>query len=415
MLRCSRSTDWLEPPAQLGMLIAYAHISGGRMRFLGIEFTSRPAPPELEQFQLQPLIVDGSLIALSSSDAARLSIPAAYRGTQIIRDMCAQLPWRAVYGSKHSDQGAASEPQIIEPKPAILVEPSPFMDRDDVIRTIVNNLILRGWAPVLLQNLDESGRPRFATPLNPDEVTATWNPARTAVNYKWRGREMVPGIDLLVIELQRLPGYPTGCGPFDAAASTLAGVDSANSWSRDLFSSSGIPSGTIQVPGKLTKDEAEALKEQWQEQHRGGRSTAVLSGGMTYEAVSLTPEQAQFLMTRALGIQEVARLLGIPQHFLNAGQSPGSGQSLTYTNVQAVFRELVMVLLYPTYLRRLEAAFSSLLPRGQTVDFDLSDFVKADDGTRYTAYETAIRAGILTTEEVRKAEGLTSQPESATI
>ncbi|RPI25082.1 MAG: phage portal protein, partial [Actinobacteria bacterium] len=201
-------------------------------------------------------------------------------------------------------------------------------------------------------------------------------------------------------------GSPEGTGPFSAAWAVLQGVLAADDWARHLFLDSGMPSGVLTVPGKLTAEEAVALKEQWETQHAGGRGTAILSGGLEYQALSLTPEQAQFLQTRAFGIQEIARLLGIPQHFLNAGNSPGSSQSLTYTNVQAVFRELTTVTLYPTYLRRMEKAFSSLLPRGQSVQFDLADFLKADDGTRYTALKTAIDAGILTVEEARAQEDL---------
>ena len=81
---------------------------------------------------------------------------------------------------------------------------------------------------------------------------------------------------------------------------------------------------------------------------------------------------------------------------------------MTYTNVQGVFRELTTTTLYPTYLRRIERAFTKLLPRGMSCQFDLTDFLKADDGTRYTALKTAIDAGILTVEEVRASEDLTT-------
>jgi HK97 family phage portal protein len=186
----------------------------------------------------------------------------------------------------------------------------------------------------------------------------------------------------------------------------LNGVIYTDEWARRLFSDSATPSGYLKVPARLEGDEPGDLRADWESAHRGGRGTAILSGGISYETISMTPEQAQFLQTRAWGVQEVARLLGIPQHFLNAGNSPGSSQSLTYTNVQAVFRELTTVTLYPTYLRRIEQAFSSLLPRGQEVQFDLGEFLKADDTTRFAALKVAIDAGIITVEEARARENL---------
>lgn len=364
-------------------------------------------PSTVEKYQLQPILVDGKILTSASiGDRGVMAVPAAYRGSQMLSDMSAQLPWSSFRGGKHSDQASNVSPARVDPTPSILVDPSPFMTRDDVIRAIVSNLIFRGFAPLYLQNHDVDGRPRFATPLNPDEVSASWDSTMTHVEYRWRELRLVEGFDLAVIEMQRLPGEPKGLGPFDAAAAVISGVSEANEWARDLFGHSAIPSGVLEVPGKLTKDEAKALREQWENQHQGGRATAVLSGGMSYSPTSLTPEQAQFISARGFGIQEVARLLGIPQHFLNAGQIPGTSQSLTYTNIQSIFRELTQVTLYPTYLRRIEEAFSMFLPRGQSASFDLTDFVKADDGTRFTAWKTAIEAGILTVDEVRESEGL---------
>ena len=362
-----------------------------------------------EDYALAPLIVDGRLLTSSSSDLARLAVPAVYRAKQMLSDLSAQLSWAAVRGGKRSDQALARQPEVVDPTPMVMVDPSPFMTRDDVIRTLVSNLVLRGFAPLLLQGLDADGHPRFATPLNPDDVDAQLNLNGTRVEYRWHGNPLVEGIDLKVIEFQRLPLMAKGLGPLDAVSETLQGTQAANAWAYDLFRNSGIPSGTLSVPGKLTKPEAEELRKAWDLQHQGNRATAILSGGMEYAATALTPEQAQMLSARGFGIQEVARLLGIPQHLLNAGQIPGTSQSLTYTNVAAVFRELTTVTLFPTYLRRIEEAFTSFLPRGQEAIFDLSDLTQADDGTRFTAWQTAISAGILTVNEVREREGLAAR------
>lgn len=341
-----------------------------------------------------------------ASDQGRVAIAAVYRGAQLLEDLAAQLPWNSWRGGKHSDQATLVEPELVPVRPPLLVDPSPFMTRDEVIRALVASLVFRGRGHLHLQHLDADGRPRFATPVHPDEVSVTWNANQTIREYRWRHELMVPGVNFASIDMLRLPGAAAGIGPLDAARKMIDGVVSTDDWSRALFTDSAVPSLYLSVPGKLTRDEAMELRGAWDESHQGGRGTGVVSGGMAVQTLSMTPEQAQFLGTRAWGVQEVARLLGIPQHFLNAGNSPGSSQSLTYTNVQAVFRELTMLTLYPTYLRRIEAAFSALLPRGQEVQFDLADLLKADDGTRYTALATALGSGILTLDEARAAENL---------
>jgi phage portal protein BeeE len=79
---------------------------------------------------------------------------------------------------------------------------------------------------------------------------------------------------------------------------------------------------------------------------------------------------------------------------------------LTYQNLNQVFVELTRATLYPTYLRRIEKAFSRLLPRGQSVKFDTSEFLATDQESRYRAYQVGIETGFLTVDEVRAHEGL---------
>lgn len=374
---------------------------------LGVHVSRETPEAPVARYQLAPVNVSSDILdLLPFGDRGTTAIPAAYRGATFITDLAGQLPWQAWRGGKHSDALEITTPTLLNPRPPLLVDPSPFMDADEVKRAIVLSLIFRGNAFLHLTNHDLDGRPRFATPINPDEVTVGWDDRRVHRVYRWRNQLMFDGIDLLHIPLIRLPGEALGLGPFSAAWAVLNGIVAADAYARELFSDSAVPSITLSVPGKLSEPEAQQLRAQWEAQHQGGRGTAVLSGGLTVDALSLTPEQAQFLQTRGWGVQEIARLLGIPQHFLNAGNAPGSSSSLTYTNVQAVFREFTTTTLYPTYLRRIERAFTKLLPRGTSVQFDLSDLLKADDGSRYTALKTAIDAGILTVEEVRAAEDL---------
>lgn len=381
----------------------------GLLDLLGIHVSREtPAPAGHGRYQLEPVNVAPELLSLGLyGDRGNTAIPAAYRAATLLTDLSGELQWDAWLGGKYTDQATRSAPRLTPEKPALLLDPSPFMDADEVKRMVVSSLFFRGNAFLYLQNLEPAtGRPRFATPVNPDEVRVRWSDNKVSRRYFWRDQPMTIGLDFLHIPLIRLPGEALGLGPLSAAAAVLAGIIATDDYARALFSDSSIPSGVLEHPGKLDQPEAEALRASFEAAHNGGRGTAVLSGGIKYTPLSLTPEQAQFLQTRSWGVQEIARLTGIPQHFLNAGTPPGSSSSLTYTNVQAVFRELTTVTLYPTYLRRIERAFSGLLPRGQSVQFDLSDLLKADDGTRYTALKTALDAGILTVDEVRAREDL---------
>jgi hypothetical protein len=82
-----------------------------------------------------------------------------------------------------------------------------------------------------------------------------------------------------------------------------------------------------------------------------------------------------------------------------------SGGSMTYTNVPSRSRELLDYTLQP-YLDAIAGRLSlgDVLPAGQTVTFDTTQFLAGDFGTRMTAYATAISAGIYTADECRLIE-----------
>ena len=62
--------------------------------------------------------------------------------------------------------------------------------------------------------------------------------------------------------------------------------------------------------------------------------------------------------------------------------------------------------LRPTYLERIEQAFTRLLVRGKAARFSISELLRADIKARYEAYQIGLTAGFLTKNEVRRDEGL---------
>ena len=110
----------------------------------------------------------------------------------------------------------------------------------------------------------------------------------------------------------------------------------------------------------------------------------------------------QFLETRNFDTLAVARLFGIPARLMNAAPEGGT---MTYANLQdddiSFMRWTVM-----SYLRPIEDALTSLLPRGWSVRYNLDALLRPSTKDRYEALATAIGCGLMTTEEGRQTEGL---------
>ena len=171
---------------------------------------------------------------------------------------------------------------------------------------------------------------------------------------------------------------------------------------------SGVPNGVLQVttPG-LTGPEAQTLKQSWMNAHGGSRrSIAVLNATTHFTPFNLSPVDAALTDVKKLNIADVAFAFGMDPNMLGAGLQ----NSASYNNVRDYFRQHRDLTLGP-WIAALQDLLTALLPGTQGVKIDLDQFTRAEPEQRYQAYMVAIRAGILTVDEVRALEGLPPLPE----
>jgi HK97 family phage portal protein len=128
------------------------------------------------------------------------------------------------------------------------------------------------------------------------------------------------------------------------------------------------------------------------------RSIAVLNATTEFHPISISPVDAQLSAAREWGLRDIALAFGVPPYMLGV-----PGDSSTYANVESRLIELRTWGLLP-WARRIESLLDSQFPRGTSVKINLDALVRADTATRYSAYETAIRSGWLTIDEVRELE-----------
>lgn len=382
-----------------------------RARRLWLGDAASTPTEDFHESTLEALIV-ADAIQNAQTVSGKMKVAAVYRGAQLLSDLAAEMPWFAQTGGANSGARANELPERADENPTVLVKPDPFITRGEFIRLIVLSLIFHGNA-YLHKSGFVNGLPTVVRVLPPQEVTVSWNASQTLPLYRWRMAD-VPRSEIDHLALNKLPGSLRGTGPLEAGWATIAGQVAADKFARDLFEGDGVPSGKLMHPGKLNATEAQELLKEWQTAQQAGRKTAVLSGGLDYESISLTPDQAQMLQSRAFGVAEIARFLGVPAHLLNAatGVAGASGANVTYQNVRQTAIELIQMTLQPVYFSRIEEAASGWLPRGQSVAFDFTEFTKPDVNERANLYSQAVDVW-LTVDEIRSREGLAPSPELA--
>ncbi len=330
---------------------------------------------------------------LNVSASTALGIPALWRCTQLISDSIASLPIVAF-----------RDGEKITPNPSILEQPDRMSTRIDMIASTVASLLIDGNASWLLGDRDALGYPRQAVLLATDAVQMRSN--GTLVQYHVGG-QTYDSEDILHIRGLTMPGSVRGLSIIEHHKRTLGLSIAGEDCAANVYDSGGLPVGVLEVDADITRDEADALKAGWTEKNGGrNRTPAVLANGIRYRPLSFNPHDLELIDARRYSAGQVCTLFGVPPHMV--GVAGSSGNSLTYSNVQQDSIQFTRYTLRP-WLSRIEQALSTLLPRGQHARFVLDDLLRADTKERYEAYQIALAAGILTVDECRKREDLTSR------
>jgi len=334
-----------------------------------------------------------------------LAQPSVFTAVRMVSAAVQSMPWQSMVRSTRLP---------VDPQPAIIRQPDPWHPREDTLRRIATLLLLHGNAYLWLTAPDRSGRPTVAIPVDNSEVLVQWNEAGTRPTYRWRGQLLELNRDLMHLKYMDLgPAHLFGIGPVQAIAGSIAGALNADQLVAQQYTDGAWVDGVLQAPNKLTKAEADRLRSQWDAAHAGKRGTAVLEGGIEYKPVMMSNAEAELLASRKWYATDIMRTFGIPAPL--AGLPMGEGSSLTYQNIEGVKSQFAQFAVQPV-TDTIESAFTQLtVPSTQEVLFQFASLLRADISTRFSVYQTALAAGILTVNEVRALEGLPAVPGGDTL
>jgi HK97 family phage portal protein len=142
-----------------------------------------------------------------------------------------------------------------------------------------------------------------------------------------------------------------GLAPLAAAREAISSARSLATFTSRTFENDARPSGILRVPpGPTADDQMEALEDAWATKYQGPERAgriAVLSGEVSFEALSIPARDLEFVEQRKLSTAEVARIFRLPPWILGAP----SGDSLTYSNTAEQMRAFVAFGLRPKPMR----------------------------------------------------------------
>lgn len=204
-----------------------------------------------------------------------------------------------------------------------------------------------------------------------------------------------------------------GLSPIAYARQSLGAAMAADEHAAALFANGVQPSGVLTIDQVLDADQRREVRENIVAPMAGSGNAGslfVLEAGMKFQAISMTPEDAQFLQTRSFHVEEICRWFRVPPFMVGHTEKTTSWG----TGLEQQMIGFLTFGLRP-YLSRIEQAIkrSLIVPeerRRLTPEFKVEGLLRADSKARADFYATMVQNGIMDRNEVRRLENLPPRP-----
>lgn len=354
--------------------------------------------------------VNHALLADTVADVAQrpyiteegaLNLSAVWACVRILSETVGTLPLHL-----YRRTSSGRERQYLHPCHRLIQTPNSYANRFDLMHHLMVSCALwgNGYARIYRDRLYRPVRLKFLHPLTVEPVLTDDD----ELFYRLNTGEMLSTDDVIHIKNLSTNGYK-GKSPIAVHRDNLSLTMAAQEYGERFFNQGGNMSGVFKYPSTLKPEAYQRLKKDLLAQSVGLHNAHVpllLEGGMTYERISIPPEDAQFIATRKFQKTEIATIYGIPPHMI------ADLERATNNNIEHQGMEFVQYCLMP-YLVRIEEEFNRKLLRDDEFGdyyflFGLNGLLRGDAKTRSEYYKNLNIVGAISANEIRSLEDMNS-------
>jgi HK97 family phage portal protein len=339
-----------------------------------------------------------------------LELAAVWACTWLISDTIATLPFslRKRKGQLWGDPVDSPTQQVI------CVQPNQYMDAHDFWQFMFASKLLWGNAYARIDRNDTTGELIELEPLLPQFMIPYKKSGTGEMRYKYvpQGLMNIPMQDFAWEEVFHLKDRTLdgmiGMSRIEYGRQSLGIARAAEVGVSDTFRNGMKTSGLLTIDRVLKPDQRQIVKESLHKFRTGADDSGgfmVLEAGMTFNALTLNPQDVQLLQTRQFEIEDICRWFGVPPVMIGHNNMTSWG-----TGIEQLVLGFQTLTLRP-HVRKLAMTVNrSLVPpakRGsQQLRVDLDDLMAADSTARSNLYSSFGQNGIMTRNEMRAREGL---------
>lgn len=321
----------------------------------------------------------------------------------------ASLP---AYVYRRADQGR-EEDQAHSVAKLVQLGPNAWQSWPDFIEWLVAQVLLRGNALAEIRS-DAQGRIFELVPIPWNWVSVQLLPSGRLLylvtmstgqfGHLGRQRRL---LESEVIHIRdRSDDGIVGRSRLSRAGAVVSTGLSVQDFAGSVYRNSANPTGVLTFEKQLGDEARTRLRALWRETFEGPRNAArtlILDNNVKWEAMSVSPEDAELLASRRFAVEELARLFNVPPPLA------GDYSHNTFTNAETAGRWFAQFTLTP-WIRKIEAAFARSVfseadRASYELELDMSGFMRGDYAARWQAHKVAVDGGILSRNEVREIEG----------
>lgn len=336
-----------------------------------------------------------------------LGISAVWRAVKILGENIASLSGDVFQENDSGDR----QKLMSHPVARIMREPSPLCTGFTFRETMQADAALTGNAIAVIRRLKDQTVVELRH-VRPNQMTTRYSPLTGQLVYTYtdlKGETFstdssnILHIPALVMDSEKCMGK----SPIQVHRENLGLSIAQTQYGAKFFKNGAHIDGFLTTDQNLTADAAKRMAKSWKQRYAGienAGSTPVLEEGLKYVPLSLSPGDAMFIESSQMSVQVVARIFGVPLHML------ASLDRATFSNIEHQSREFVTYTLRP-WVKRWEAEINRKLfterekAAGIYWRFNLDSLLRGVPETRAKLYDSYMKWGILTRDEVRRLEG----------
>ncbi len=199
----------------------------------------------------------------------------------------------------------------------------------------------------------------------------------------------------------------SGVSVLTRASEVVDVAKAAQTYENKLYTQNAKPSGILKVADKLEKTAKDKIREEWDRLQSGADNAfkiAILDLGLEFQQISLSNKDTQFVESKAISVEDIARFFGVPLYKINSGKQ--SYSSNEQNSIEYVVNTLHPIVTQYEEEDTFKLLFDRELKKGLEIRRNMMAELRGDNASRGNWYKTMREIGAFSVDDIRGYEDM---------